>query len=178
MNSLGLLLLDLLRLAETPLYSSYAWLSDRLGRRVSLAEFLALVQELLDRDQVRLWSIDVESGERAERRALPPDLARRYMALGHADGRYDPLGLTLALGPNAGPGLEADREVDLDFERGTFDLVAAPSTASAALRQLGRYFPDVDIVPETTTQAGGRTRVAGRVGANQALSQGADTPPR
>jgi hypothetical protein len=176
MNSLGWLLLDLLRLADTPLYSSYAWLGDRLGRRVSLLEFLALVQELLDRDQVRLWSIDVESGERDERHALPPDLAQRYMALGHADDRYDPLGLTLALGPKAGPNPEADWEVDLDFERGTFDLIATSSAASAALRQLGRYFPDVDIVPETTTQAGGRTRIVGRVGAQEALTRGADTP--
>ncbi len=67
MNSLGLLLLDLLRLAETPLYSSHAWLGDRVGRHISLAEFLALVQELLDRNYVRLWSTDAESGETPSR---------------------------------------------------------------------------------------------------------------
>ncbi len=76
---------------------------------------------------------------------------QRYAALGHAGDRYDPLGLSLTLGPKAGLNLEVDWEIDLDFERGTFDLSATPSTASGALRQLERYFPGVGIVPDATT---------------------------
>jgi len=166
MNSLHLLLLDLLRLAETPVYSAYRWLGRQSGHQIALPEFVQLVQDLLDMDVSQLWAIDADTGEATQLQSLPADLATRYASLGHADERYDPLGLSLTLGPASESDIEADWEVDLDFQRGTFDLSATPAEASRALRQLGQYFPDISIMPEDTTREGKRTRIVGHLRAH------------
>ena len=177
MNSLHRLLLDLLQMAETPLYSAYCWLGDQLGRRPALSEFIELVRVLLDKELIRLWTIDPGSGERSQLLDLPAGLNERYVALGHADPRYDPLGLSIGPGPKADSSVEVDWEANLDFERGDFNLTATASAASKALHQLGRYFPDVDILPETTTHEGSNVRIAGRIRAHEAVTPGAEKVP-
>jgi hypothetical protein len=44
MNSVELLLVDLVQVAETPLYSAYRWLAKRLGRELPLSEFLRMIE--------------------------------------------------------------------------------------------------------------------------------------
>jgi len=161
MNSLHLLLLELLRMAETPVYSAFRWLGQQLGRPIALQEFVQLVDDLLEKNAIQLRAVDVDTGEAKQLHALPPDLATRYVTFGYTDGSSDPLGLSLTVGPAAEPDVEAAWEFDIDFQRGTFDLTATPANARRALGQLGRYFPDVTIVPEQTTREEGHTRIVG-----------------
>lgn len=115
MNSVELLL-DLVRIAEVPLYSSYCWLGGQFGCQLSLGEFLRLVEDLLARDVLRLWEIDPQSHDRTELFAVPEGLKERYRSVGELDGRFDPFGLSLTLGASAQVDVEPSWEIDLDFE--------------------------------------------------------------
>ena len=50
MNRFQLELVDLVSMAETPLYSSYAWLGKRLGRPVALDWYLEMIDKLVVED--------------------------------------------------------------------------------------------------------------------------------
>jgi len=61
MNSLHLLLLELLRMAETPVYSAFRWLGQQLGRPIALQEFVQLVDDLLEKNAIQLRAVDVDT---------------------------------------------------------------------------------------------------------------------
>lgn len=105
MNSIELLLVDLVRVAEAPLYSAYRWLGKQCGRQLRLGEFLVLVDRLVSMDVLRLWEIDHRSGDRSELYAVPDSLEARYSAIEDLDDRFDPFGLSVTLG---------DREAVID----------------------------------------------------------------
>jgi hypothetical protein len=174
-NSLHLLLLDLLRMAETPLYSAYGWVGREAGRRVAMSEFLGMVWELMERGLLRLWAPDDESLGRTELFEVPPDLEERYAALGHTDDSYDPFRLSLTLGSKAERDVELDWQVDLDFARGRFRLLARATARDDALQHLTRYFADVDLIPEKTTPEVSKVRVIGRVVAH-GVTEAPNTP--
>jgi len=177
MNSLHRHLLDLLRMAETPVYSAYRWLGRQSGHQLALSAFLQLVQDLLDKDAIQLWTIEADTGEATQLHSLPANLATRDASLDHDDERYDPLCLSLTLGPAAEPDVEPDWEFDLDFQGGTFGLHAAPTEVNHALRQLGRYFPDVTLMPEDTTRNGKRTRIIGQIRTHAAPPSNSERSP-
>lgn len=163
MNSVELLLVDLVQVAETPLYSAYRWLAKRLGRELPLGEFLRLIEELLASDVLRLWEIDHRSHDRTELFGVPDGLEERYRAIEGLDDRFDPFGFSLTLGPAADVDAEPIWEVDFDFERRRFELFVGVGSDNDALKQLSRYYPDIVLVPEQRNQVGERVRVVGRL---------------
>lgn len=146
MNGIELLLLDLVQMAETPLYPAYRWLGRQLGRDLSLAEFLRLVDRLVGDDVLRLWSIDAASQERSRLNAVPEHLEERYRQFDALDDSFDPFVLSLTPGSAAEPRIEPDWEVDFDFDRETFRLEAKPERVEVALQKLAVLFPDVELV--------------------------------
>lgn len=163
MNSVELLVVDVVQIAEAPLYSTYRWLGRQLGRDLPLGEFLRLVDELIARDVLRLWEVDHRSHDRTELFGVPEGLQERYEAAEGLDGSFDPFGLSLTLGAAADTDAEPSWEVDFDFERGRFQLLADEGTDDDAVMQASRYFPDVTLVAEQREPAGGRIRIVGRI---------------
>lgn len=142
MNSVEHLLLDLVRVGESPLHTSYRWVGRKLGRDMTLDAFLRLVGDLVAQDVLRLWSVDM-SADRTELFAVPSDLIRRYQDEAPDDESYDPFGLSLTLGVNADSQAPPDWEVDLDFEGQGFVLRARSEHEALALDTLSRYYPSI-----------------------------------
>jgi hypothetical protein len=163
MNSIDLWLLELLQMAESPVYSAYRWLGRQLGRELSMAEFFRLLAPLLEGDVVRLWAVDMATEERSRWCEIPSDLEERYAEIPDLDDRFDPFGLSLTLGPAADLEASPDWEVDLDFEERRFALTAKPHAVDCAQRQVRRLFPDLDFAEEAREVAGDRVRITGSV---------------
>ena len=163
MNSLKLFLLELVQMSETPMYSGYCYLRDRIGHPISMDEYLEMVRDLIKGEMIHLWFTKFETQERVELLGVDPDLAEQYAVLGHTDPRYDPFCLSLTLGQKANLDVEPDWEVDFDFERGNFRLRAKPAAFDQALQCVGRYFQDLELVPERKTQTQGQIELVGRV---------------
>ncbi len=163
MNSVELAVIDLVQLAEAPLYSIYRWLGRQLGRDLPLGEFLRLVAELIERDVLRLWEIDHRSHDRMELFRVPGGLKERYHATTGLDDSFDPFGLSMTLRAAANVEAEPSWEVGFDFERGRFELVAEAAADDDAFRQASRYFPDVALVAEQRKPVGGQVRIVGRI---------------
>jgi hypothetical protein len=117
MNSIDLMLLDLVQIAEAPVYSAHRWLSRQLGRELSMAEFLRLLAPLVDEDVIRLWAVDSTTHERRRWIEVPSDLDERYARIPDLDDSFDPFGLSLTLGPAADLDADPDWEVDFDFSQ-------------------------------------------------------------
>ncbi len=156
-------ILQLLGDAETPLYSAWRWLDKQTGGALPLERFLVMVDELASRDQVRLWHIDFESRDRAELFEVPVGLPQRYEE--HDDDAYDPFGYSLTLGPNADIDRVAEWELDLNFQQGTFELLARNPNLQLddILNKLSSYFPDVSLIPTETLRQQEERRIIGRV---------------
>lgn len=163
MNSLELMLVDLVAVAESPLYSAYRWLGRRVGRQLSLHEFLGLLDELAQRDVLRLWEVDYRSHDRTELFRVPESLEERYRAAEGLDDRFDPFGLSLTLGAAADREAVPEWEIDFDFNEGRFDLMASAGADNEALKEAARYLPDVQLVPTEREPLDGRVHVVGRI---------------
>lgn len=163
MNGIQAALLDLVRIAESPLYSAYRWLGRELGRELAMTEFLRLVEELVDQEALCLWSVDIESEERTRLMHAPDRLANDYASLGHTDDSFDPFGLSLTLGPAAEPDADPDWEVDLDFESGKFQLDVRAGRGDDALAQVRRLFPDVELLETDHSGTDDHVRISGSV---------------
>lgn len=163
MNPLESSLLELLAIAESPLYSAYRTIGRSLGSDVALSEFLRSVGELLERDILRLWLVDAPSGDQTELFQIPIDLESRYVESGHSDPTFDPFSLSLTLGTNAVVGVAPDWEVDLRFEEGTFELRAKRDESEEALRQLAKYYPDSRLEAQRTIEQGDQVLVRGKI---------------
>lgn len=162
MNGIEACLLDLVQVAESPLYSAYRWLGREVGRQLPMEAFLELVDDLVDDQALCLWSVDPDSERRTELRSVPRGLERRYAELeGELDGSFDPFALSLTLGPRAQVDAEPDWWVDFDFDAARFQIEAKAGHDGEALRQLGRLFPDVTLVEEERLPMDGRIRIAG-----------------
>jgi hypothetical protein len=159
-NSFDLLLLDLIQDAETPLYSAYWEFGRELGRPVTFSEFLYLLSPLIAEDAARLWSVDFETHDRSRWFEIPANLEQRYETE-ELDPRYDPLGLSLTLGPNGDPGATPDWEVDLDFFGGRYRLSALESALPGAQAQLGRLYGDFAFVEYERETTGERVLISG-----------------
>lgn len=143
MTGLECLIVDLVGIAEAPVYSTYRWLGRQLGRDVSLSEFLHVVGQAIERDVVRLWSIDTGSAERTELFSVPPDLQTRYESEPGLDDRYDPFGLSLTLGASADVDAEPEWKFRLDFDDQVFEITAQVGHEAEALEQLTRCYPEL-----------------------------------
>lgn len=163
MNSVELMVIDLVAIAEAPLYSTYRWMGQRLGRELPLGEFVRLVDELIARDVLRLWEVDYGSHDRTELFGVPDDLENRYRATTGLDDSFDPFGLSLTLGPAADVEAEPSWEADFDFEVGRFELLAEAGHDDDAVKEASRYFRDVVLVAERRESAGDRVRIVGRM---------------
>ena len=161
MNSIDLWLLELLQVAEAPVYSAYRWLGRQIGREWSMAEFLRLLAPLLDDDVVRLWVVDIATEERSRWSEIPSDLEQRYAEITDLDDGFDPFGLSLTLGPAADLEASPDWEVDFDFKEYRFAVTAKPHAVDSAQQQVRRLFPDLDFAEEDREVAGDRVRVTG-----------------
>lgn len=163
MNSIDLTLLELLQVAETPVYSAHGWLGRRLGHDVALDEFLSLVAALMRDDVVRLWVIDAATHERTRLSALPSGLPQSYRELPVSDDAFDPFGLSLTLNPTADLAATPVWQVDLDFEGGSYILEACPRLVEDASRAMQRTFPDVVLVEIARVVQEERVRVTGTI---------------
>lgn len=143
MSGLERLIVDLVQIAEAPLYSTYRWLGRQLGRDVSLSEFLRVVAGAIERDVLRLWSIDAATGDRTELFEVPPDLAQRYAAEPSLDARYDPFGMSLTMGAAAHVEPEPEWEFTVNFEDRIFEITVMAGRESEAIDQLARCYPDL-----------------------------------
>lgn len=145
MNAIELLVLDLVRVAETPLYSAYRWLDFKLARRLSLPSFFDLVGELIERDVVRLWSVDASTGDRTELYGVPDALLVKYSEITDADETFDPFGFSLTVGAIACDDIEAvpDWSFDVDAKARVFELRAPGHAADAVLHDLGKILSDL-----------------------------------
>lgn len=161
MTGLERLIADLLQIAETPLYSTYRWLGRQLGRDVALSEFLRIATNAIERDVVRLWSVDAETGDRTELFELPSDLERRYAGEPFLDDRYDPFGMSLTLGGMADVAVEPEWEFTLSFDDMTFEITAAAGKEAGALDQLARCYPEVRATVTTRGDRGAIRRLGG-----------------
>lgn len=158
------LLIDLVQMAETPLYSAYAWLGKQLGRPVAMAEFLSVVDTMMKADVLRLWQVDTNRTELYE---LPSDLRQQYASLRHDEPDYDPLGLSITLGDAADRETEPDWKLDIDFDRGRFEITATSDAEASALQQATRYYPDIDLVVDRRLVEGATIRLTGHVVSDQ-----------
>jgi len=163
MNSIDLRLLELLQIAEAPVYSAYRWLSRQLGRELSMAEFLRLLASLLEEDVVCLWAVDLTTQERSPWSEIPPDLEERYAEIPDLDDSFDPFGLSLTLGRAADLDASPDWEVDFDFEERRSVVTAKPHALESAQQQLRRLFPDLDFAEKDRGVAEDRVRITGSV---------------
>jgi hypothetical protein len=163
MNSIELMLLDLVQIAEAPVYPAHRWLSGQLGRESSMAEFLRLLEPLVEEDVVRLWAVDSTTHERVRWRELPSALAQRYAQVPDLDDSFDPFGLSLTLGPAADLDASPDWEAVFDFDERRFRVTAKPGAIAGALAQIERLFPDLEFVEDDTGPGGDRVLVVGSV---------------
>jgi hypothetical protein len=163
MNSLELMLVDLVRNGAAPLYSAYCWLGRRVGRRIVLREYLETIDRLMTRDILRLWEVDYRSHDRTELFGVPSGLEIRYLATEDLHESFDPFGLTLTLGPGGNTESEPAWTVDYDFSRGHFELVAEPAALERAIRDAARYVSGVTLVPDRQEMEGSRIRVWGHI---------------
>ncbi len=163
MNPLEALLIDLVQMAETPLYSAYRWIGKQLGHDVSLTEFLHLVDDLLERDVLQLWSVDQTSHDRTELSQVPEQLEFRYRELGHLEDSFDPFGFSITLGGKALVESKADWEIDLDLNQGRFTLKAKPGADPKAWAEISRYFPDLQFEPQQTHGNRSEVEISGTV---------------
>lgn len=143
MSGLERLIMDLVQIAEAPLYSAYRWLGRQLGRDVPLSEFLQVVAAAIERDVLRLWSVETETGDRTELYEVPADLERRYRAEPSLDARYDPFGMSLTLGAAANVDAEPEWEFTVNFDDRIFEIRAIPGREEDALKQLSRCYPEL-----------------------------------
>lgn len=163
-NAIEHRLLQLLADSETPLYSAWRWLKKETGSHLPLDRFLALVNTLITRDQVRLWKVEFKSHDRTEFFEVPSELTKRYTEEGHDDEAYDPFGYSLTLGPDAQIDSEPEWEVDIDLKEGTFQLFARNPELrlDEVFTKLAYYFPDVSLVPIEIFGEEAERRVIGR----------------
>ncbi|MGB2758230.1 MAG: hypothetical protein WBD02_11290 [Acidimicrobiia bacterium] len=132
-------LVELLAIAETPLYSAYIWLNRQLGCALPLEAFLRFMNSLVRRGLVHLWVVDSVTGERAELPKSRTDLAYRYSTVRALDPAYDPFGLSLTVSAAARPMAGVDEPewtLDVDWEAGTFTVSGDVECAMARLSQL------------------------------------------
>ncbi|MCL4293787.1 MAG: hypothetical protein KJ056_12290 [Acidimicrobiia bacterium] len=161
MTGLERLILDLVQVGEAPLYSTYRWLGRQLGRDVSLSEFLKAIAAAVERDALRLWSVDVSTGDRTELFGVPADLERRYVAEPLLDARYDPFGISLTLGGAAEAEAEPAWEFMVDFDNRMFEIKAVAGREDEALDQLSRCYPDLHPVVTARGDHGEVRRLVG-----------------
>jgi hypothetical protein len=161
MNSIDLWLLELLQMAEAPVYSAYRWLGRQLGHELSMAEFLRLLAPLLADDVVRLWTVDITTEERSRWSEIPLGLEERYAEIPDLDDSFDPFGLSLTLGPAADLEVSPDWEADFDFDERRFAVTAKPHAVDSAQQQVRRLFPDLDFAEEERGPAGDHIRITG-----------------
>jgi hypothetical protein len=150
MTGIEAALLELVQVAEAPLYSAYAW----LGREFA-------------QDKLRLWSVDPEACARERLSSIPADLADRYEHVEGPDAAFDPFGLSLTLGSAATPDEEPDWTLNLDFEAEQFGLDVVSGKEGEALAQAARFFPDVEFVERQRSQRDHRTKIVGSLIAGQ-----------
>ena len=161
MNSVDLMLLDLIQLAEAPLYSAYRWLGRELGYEISMTGFTQLLAPLVENDVVRLWSVEIGTGERTRWYEIPPDLEQRYAAIEDLDGSFDPFGLSLTIGSAADLGTHPEWEVDLDFDEQRFTLRARSTVVDVAWQQIRQLFPGISFRELDRRADSDRVRIIG-----------------
>jgi hypothetical protein len=148
MTGIDVLLLSLVQIAETPLYSAYAWLGKQLGRDLSLTEFLAVIDRLNSEEILRLWKIDPTTGARVDLAKIPSGLEIRYRTYPNLDPSFDPFSLSLTPGLKAPKRPRPEWEVDLDFEKRVFRVRARAGMDASALRELSALFPGTEFYEE------------------------------
>lgn len=161
MSGLERLIVDLVQIAEAPVYSTYRWLGRELGRDVLLSEFLRVIAQAIERDVLRLWSVDRETGDRTELFEVLPDLERRYTVEPGLDDRYDPFGLSLTLGAAADVDAEPEWEFTLNFDDLVFEITALRGHEDEALDQLARCYPDLCASVTSREERGALRRLVG-----------------
>lgn len=111
---------------------------------------------------LRLWHIDYSSGDRTELFQVPSDIGYNYSESG-LDGRYDPISLSLTLGPSADDSIEPEWTFNLDFDTHAFEVMAHDGFEQEAIDQLHRYYPDLRAVVVHRVVEGRNCHLAGRL---------------
>jgi hypothetical protein len=162
-NAPDVSLIEMLQMAETPLYSMYRVLDDDFDGNLPLPAFLEHIDALIQQGVVRLWGMS-DACERVECAGVPPDLEERYGTV-LLDRTYDPFSFTLTLGPAAPDAPEPDWEVDTDFAQGRYVIVVHRGTMAEAYQQVSRLLPSVAFLEEQRRTDGGVVRAEGALSA-------------
>lgn len=177
MNPFEYDLLDLLQMAETPLYSLYRWLEEEvLGTELSMVEFLEMIDSLIERDLVELHHVDWETHVGTVVPAIPAGLMEAYAAHPDLDKVYDPLGYSVALGPAADVRETPDWEIDVDFVARSFVLTAEPDAVAEGFTQIGRLYDAVAFVETGREVVDSRVRVEGVLADKEGAGEGGIGP--
>jgi hypothetical protein len=163
MNSLQVEILELVQIAESPVYSTFRWLGRQVGREVSMPEFFRMVDSMIQQDIVQLWAIDPETQVRRRLDTVPPHLEQRYTEIGELDQSFDPLGLSLTAGAAADVKGPLEWGADFDFDRGYFSLTSTPDSVRGAWRQIGDLFPDLEFIEMGRSPVAEGVRIEGAV---------------
>lgn len=155
-------MIDLVGMAEAPLYSTYRWVGKHLGRDVPLAEFLDGVDEALRRRSLRLWITDPR-GSRIELTGVPSGLEMRYRDERALDETFDPFGFSLTLGPNADTTRDTEWSWDVDLRGGTFVIRLRPGDEQAVLERLRGLYPSLRLTITSREDEAGMQRIAGTI---------------
>ena len=161
MTGLERLIVDLVQIAEAPLYSTYRWLGRQLGRDMPLGEFLRIIAQAVERDVLRLWTVDTETGDRTELFEMPPGLEYRYFDEPALDDRYDPFGLSLTLGTATDVDAQPEWEFTLNFDDLVFEIVAVAGHEAEALDELRRCYPNLRAAVNARENRGALRRLVG-----------------
>ena len=143
MNSLQHRLIELVRIAETPLYSAYKWLTKEVGRDLSLMGFRKMVSELTSSGVLQLWQIDPVTGERSRLQSVPANLPELYTASPDLDDAFDAFGYSLTVGERIDRELPASWTIDFHEATASFFCRARLEREHEAMSEIRELFPDV-----------------------------------
>ena len=135
---------ELVRMAETPLYSLLSWMKRELGLRLTIESSLEIARSMDDHRHLVLWRVRHGQRERVDVFPSIPELARDYWRLAAGED-YDPLGYSVSLAKDISLDDPPDWSADFDFEAETVELRSNGPGIEEILEQLRPWQPDVTI---------------------------------
>lgn len=146
MNSIERSLLELIRIAETPLYSAYRWLHTDVGRELSLMSFRRMIGKLMADDVLQLWHTDAVTGVRNRLISVPANLEALYASSSDLDDAFDPFGLSLTVGGATGDNLTSSWTIDFDEAASRFYFRAPLAQECNTFSEAQELFPELSFV--------------------------------
>lgn len=163
MNSIERSLLELIRIAETPLYSAYRWLHTDVGRELSLMSFRRMIGKLMNNDVLQLWHTDSVTGVRNRLVSVPGNLEALYASSSDLDDAFDPFGLSLTVGGAVDRNLTTSWTIDFDEATSRFYFRAPVTQERDTFSEAQELFPDLSFVVKERVTCDDHVEITGSV---------------